>query len=122
MPIANKISTLWIVVLFNMVFADILSFMYPGFLAKVSTGEIDGVTITPGFLLVAAVFVEIAIAMIFLTLALRQRTARTVNLIAVVITIMFVVAGGSLTAHYIFFASIEVIVLIYIAKLAWAWR
>lgn len=122
MPIANKISVLWIVVLFNMIFADIFSFMYPGFLAKVSTGEIDGVTITPGFLLIAAVFVEIAIAMIFLTLALPERTAQTVNLIAVVITLLFVVGGGSLIAHYIFFASIEVIVLIYIAKLAWAWR
>lgn len=60
--------------------------------------------------------------MIFLTLALRQRTARTVNLIAVVISILFVVGGGSLTAHYIFFSSTEVIVLTYIAKLSWAWR
>ncbi|MDE0852629.1 hypothetical protein, partial [Yoonia sp.] len=105
--------TLWIVVLFNI----ILSFMYPRFHTKISTGGIAGVTITSAFLLIAAVFVEIAVAMIFLTLARRQRTVRTVNLIAVVISILFVVGGGSLTAHYIFFASTEVIVLIYIAKL-----
>ena len=27
-----KLSTLWIFVMFNMIYADILSFMYPGFL------------------------------------------------------------------------------------------
>jgi hypothetical protein len=110
--------TLWIVVLFNI----ILSFMYPRFHTKISTGGIASVTITSAFLLIAAGFVDFAVAMIFLTLAWRQRTARTVNLIAVVISILFVVGGGSLTAHYIFFATIEVIVLIYIAKLACAWR
>lgn len=105
-----------------MLFNIILFFMYPGFHTKISTGGIDGVTITSAFLLIAAVFVEIAVAMIFLTLALRWRAAWTVNLIAVVISILFVDGGGSLTRHYIFFASTEVIVLIYIAKLSWAWR
>ena len=105
-----------------MLFNIILSFMYPRFHTKISTGGINGVTITSAFLLIAAVFVEIAVAMIFLTLALRWRAAQTVNLIAALISILFVVSGGSLTAHYIFFASIEVIVLTYIAKLSWAWR
>lgn len=32
-----KLSTLWIFVMFNMVFADIFSFMYPGFLKQIVT-------------------------------------------------------------------------------------
>ena len=32
------ISTLWVVVMFNMIFADILSFITPGFLEEVMTG------------------------------------------------------------------------------------
>ena len=122
MPRATQISTLWIVVMINMVFADILSFMFPGFLAQITTGAVDGVVITPMFLLLAAVFVEVGIAMIYLSRALRPRASRIANLVAVGVTILFVIGGGSLTPHYIFFAGIEVIVLLYIGALAWGWR
>ncbi len=119
---ASQISTLWVVVLFNMGFADILSFMMPDFMAAVLTGEVDGIVITPLFLLVAAVFIEIAIMMIYLTHALSPRTSRIANMGAVVASILFVVGGGSLSPHYIFFASIEVLAMLYIAYLAWTWR
>lgn len=122
MTTATKISTLWIVVMFNMAFADILGFMYPGALAKISTGTIDGVTVTPSFLLIAAVLVEVGIAMIYLSRTLPRSTARIANLIAVPVTIAFVIGGGSLIPHYIFFASIEVIAMLYIAYLAFRWR
>ncbi len=122
MPLASKISTLWIVVLFNMIFADILSFMYPEFLAQITTGIVEGIKITPLFLLIAAIFVEIAIAMVYLTRVLSPRASRFANLVAVVIIILFVVGGGSLTPHYIFFATVEVITMLYIAYLAWTWR
>ncbi len=122
MPRASKISTLWIVVMFNMVFADILSFMSPEFLTQVASGTVEGVRITPLFLLVAAGFIEIAILMIYLTRALSPRASRRANLLAVVVTILFVVGGGSLKPHYMFFAGVEVIILLYIACLAWLWQ
>lgn len=122
MSVTQKIAALWIVVLFNMAFADILSFISPGFVAQVSTGAIDGITITPMFLLIAAVFIQIPIAMMFLTRVMRPRVNRLCNLVAVVLTVLFVVGGGSLMPHYIFMASIEVIALIYIAVLAWGMR
>lgn len=37
--IKEKISILWIVVMINMIFADILSFMLPGFLNDINTGN-----------------------------------------------------------------------------------
>lgn len=122
MTTATKISTLWIVVMINMAFADILGFMYPGMLEKIITGTIDGVTVTPTFLVIAAVLVEVGIAMIYLSRALPRATARILNLIAVPLTIAFVIGGGSLTPHYIFFASIEVIAMLYIGYLALNWR
>lgn len=122
MSLRYKISTLWIVVMFNMVFADILTFISPDFLSQVATGTIDGITITPIFQLVAAIFVEVGIAMIFLTHILKPKLARITNLVAVGVTILFVVGGGSLAPHYIFFASIEVIAMLYIARLAWSWH
>jgi len=121
MSLRHKISTLWIVVMFNMAFADILSFISPDFLTQAAAGTIDGVTITPMFILVAAIFVEVGIAMIFLTQVLRLKLARIANLVAVVITILFVVGGGSLAPHYIFFAVVEILAMLYIARLAWTW-
>lgn len=115
----TQISTLWIVVMFNMAFADILGFMYPGALEKIMTGTIDGVTVTPMFLLIAAVLIELGIAMIYLTRALPWRAARIANLVAAPVTIAFIIGGGSLALHYIFFASIEVLALLAILVLAW---
>jgi len=122
MPTATKISTLWIVVMINMAFADILSFMLPESLQQMLTGEVDGVVITPMFMLVAAILIEVGILMIYLTRALSVRASRIANLGAVVLTILFIVGGGSLTPHYIFIASVEVLTLLYIAYLAWTWR
>lgn len=117
-----KLSTLWIFLMFNMVFADIYSFMYPGVLQQIMTGNADGTQITPGFLLIAAMVTEISIAMVFLSRLLRQRVNRWVNLIGGAITILWVIGGGSTTLHYIFFASIEVVCSLAIIWLAWTWR
>ena len=122
MPIPTKISTLWVVVLFNMAFADILSFMLPEFAVQIQSGEVDGVVITPMFMLVAAVLIEISIVMIYVSRALSRQTSRIANFAAVGVTALFVIGGGSTAPHYIFFASIEVITMIYIAYLAWTWR
>lgn len=121
MTTAQKISTLWIVIMFNIVFADILGFMSPGFLTKVQSGVVDGVTITPFFLLIAAVLLQIPILMIFLTRVLPRNSARIINYVAVVTTAVFVVGGGSTLPHYLFFLSIELAAMLYIAVLAYRW-
>ena len=119
----SKLSTLWIFLLFNMVFADIFSFMYPGSLAQIVSGApVDGTVITPIFLLVAAMVTEISIAMVVLSRFLNQGINRWVNIAAAVVTILWVIGGGSLTPHYIFFASIEVLTSLVIMVMAWKWR
>jgi hypothetical protein len=118
-----KLSTLWTFLLFNMVFADIFSFMYPGFMAQIVAGTaVDGTVITPIFLLIAAVVTEISIAMVFLSRFLKQGINRWVNIIGGVITIVWVIGGGSLILTYIFFASIEVLCSLAIIGMAWNWR
>jgi hypothetical protein len=117
-----KLSTLWIYVMFNMVFADIFSFMYPGALKQIMAGNADGTPITPGFLLIAAIVTEIPIAMVFLSRLLKYGANRWVNVIGGVITILWVIVGGSTTLHYIFFASIEVVCSLVIIWLAWKWQ
>ena len=43
-------------------------------------------------------------------------------MIAGAITIVFVVAGGSLVLHYVFFAAVEVVCLTLIIWYAWKWQ
>lgn len=121
MATAEKISTLWIVIMFNIIFADILGFMSPGFLSKVQSGVVDGVVITPVFLLVAAVLLQIPIVMIFLTRVLARKPARILNFAAVVITAAFVIGGGSIQPHYLLFVSVELTAMCYIALLVYRW-
>jgi Sec-independent protein secretion pathway component TatC len=112
------LSTLWIVVMFNMIFADILSFMKPGFLKDIMTGSTE-IQITQGLLLLFAVLLEIPIAMIFLSRVLNYRANRWVNIIASVITIAFVIGMGTTDLHYIFFATIEAVSMLLIIWYAW---
>ena len=120
--VRGKLSTLWVFLLFNMVFADIFSFMYPGALQQIMTGNTDGTHVTPVFLLIAAAVTEIPIAMVFLSRLLKNGVNRWVNTVGGVITIVWVVALGSMTAPYIFFASIEVVCSLAIVWLAWRWH
>lgn len=117
----EKISTLWIVVMFTMIFADILSFMTPGSLKQIIEGTTD-VKITQELLLVFAILLEIPIIMIFLSRILNYRFNRWANIIASVITILFVIGGGSLYLHYIFFATIEVVCMLIIIWYSWKWK
>ena len=98
-----RLSTLWIFVMFNMVFADIVGFLNPGALEQM-------IAMKPaqGLLLVFSILLEIPIAMIVLSRLLKVRANRWANIIAGVITILYVIGGGNTSITYIFFATIEV--------------
>lgn len=115
-----KLSTLWVFVMFNMVFADIVGFMNPGALEKIMTGAV-GFEITQELLLVFSILLEIPIAMIFLSRVLKYRANRWANIVAGVITILFVIGGGSTYLSYIFFATVEVVCMLLIVWYAWKW-
>ena len=116
MELKEKISLLWIVVMINMAFADIL-----GFMLDWSTGATPEVVATEEMMLMAAIFLEIPIAMIFLSRILKYAANRRANIIAGVLTIVFVVAGGSLVLHYVFFAAVEVACMLLIIWYVWKW-
>lgn len=114
----TKLSLLWIVVMLNMIFADIFSIMVE--LVKKDTMDIPGdVTLV---MAVAAVMVNIPILMIYLNRILSFRLCRLLNIAAAVITILFIICGGSLLPHYVIIASIEIAALIYIVFLNIKWK
>jgi hypothetical protein len=120
--LGTRISTLWIVVMITMIYADILSFITPGELQALWDGK-AGVTITPGLLLVFAVLVEIPIAMIYLSRVLKPVANRWANTVAVAITTAYVLGGGSFNLpHYVFFAGVEIACMAGIVWLVWTRR
>jgi hypothetical protein len=121
MDIRERISVLWIVVMINIAFADICSFMMPGALNDIMTGNAASFEITQGIMLVFAIMLEIPIAMIFLSRVLKYRANRWANIIASGITILFVIGGYSAYLHYYFFATIEVVCMLTIIWSSWKW-
>ncbi len=114
------LSTLWIVVMINMLKADILSLYIPGSLDELA--KFAGETPITQLMLVGAIMMEISIAMIFLSRVLKYRVNRWTNIIAGIITIAFVVGGGSTYPHYIFIATIEIVCMLFIIWIAWKWK
>lgn len=111
-----RLSLLWIFVMFNMLFADIVGFLNPGALE-----EMIAMKPAQGFLLIFSILLEIPIAMIVLSRWLKYGVNRWANIIAGVITILWVIGGGTISVSYIFFATIEVACLLLIIWYAWKW-
>ena len=114
------LSTLWIVVMINMAFADILGLFIPGALEEVAKTSVSTGTTIPQLMLGGAIMLEIPIAMILLSRVLKFKVNRWTNIIASVFTIVYVV-GGTLSPHYIFIATIEVVCMLLIVWFAWKW-
>ncbi|MFD0798437.1 DUF6326 family protein [Maribacter chungangensis] len=119
MDIKTKLSTLWIVVMLNLIFADILSIMVE-LVNKKTLGAILGeITST---MAIAAVLTNIPILMIYFSRVLPYKTNRYMNIGAAILTIVYVVGGGSLMPHYLVCAGIEIIMLLFILRNAFKWK
>ncbi len=116
------LSTLWIVVMINMLKADILSLYIPGSAEELAKTSTSTGTPIPQLMLGGAIMMEVSIAMIILSRLLKSGVNRWVNIIVSLITIAFVVGGGVTYPHYMFIATVEVICLLLIIGIAWKWR
>lgn len=116
------LSTLWIVVMINMLKADILSLFIPGAVDEVAKTSAATGTPIPLLMLGGAIMMEFSIAMIILSRVLNFKVNRWVNIIVSLITIVFVVGGGVSYPHYLFIAAVEVFCLLLVIWFAWKWQ
>jgi hypothetical protein len=110
------LSTLWLFATLNYLYCDVVTLMDP-----VKHGSIQ---LTQGFLLGAAILVEIPMAMVLLSWILKYRANRWANIIAG--TIMTAVQTVTLfvavpTLYYVFFSAIEIACTALIVWYAWRW-
>jgi hypothetical protein len=113
-----KLSLLWIFVVINMAYADILSLMDP---TSPIRGIMAGTPMPAGGLMAGAILMETAIAMIILSWVLNYKVNRWVNIVIGVLNILAVVTGGH-GLYYVFFATVEVICMLLIIWFAWKWK
>jgi hypothetical protein len=116
------LSTLWIVVMFSLLKADILSLFIPGIAEELAQTSASTGAAIPQLMLFGAVMGTVGIAMIFLSRYLNRSANRWVNLIVSPLYILYIVGGGTLYPHYIFLATVEVICLLFIFWIALKWR
>ena len=113
-----KLSLLWIFVLLNMAYADILSLMDPTSAIREVMG---GAPLPSGGLVLGAVIMETAIAMVILSWVLNYKVIRWVTILIGAINIFGVVTGGH-GPYYMFFATVEVACMLLIIWFAWKWK
>jgi hypothetical protein len=119
-----KLSALWIVLMFCYTYADILGFYAPGNLEELLSGEIAGIKMTQSMLLGSAILMVIPSIMIFLSLILKARINRIVNLMAGII--YFIVLVSTLftdknPSYYLLYATVKGVLLVLIVWLSWKW-
>jgi len=112
-----KLSLLWIFVVLNMAYADILSLMDP---TSPIREVMAGAPMPAGGLVVGAILMETSIAMVILSWILNYKVNRWVNIVIGTLNILYVVRGGH-GPYYVFFATVEVACMLLIIWFAWKW-
>jgi hypothetical protein len=118
------LSIIWVFVLMNMIYADILGMIRPGYVDFLDRmgNELSGETV-----LFFAILMEVPIIMILLSRLLARRSNRIANFIGAPLSILWVVVPalmpslGTTPLSYIFFATVEVIAMAFIFWYAWQW-
>ena len=122
----SMLSTLWIFLVLNYLYCDIVSLMDPDLLPQYLAGKVEGMDMSPGFLLGAGMLIEIPIAMVLVSkVVTSRRFNRGANIVAA--TIMTVVQTATLflgtpALYYAFFSVIEIATTAFIVWYAWRWR
>ena len=116
------LSSLWVFVMFCIAYADIIGFIEPGTLQKIINGNV-GFELTPAIILVISLVQAIPIAMILVSRWFRRDVNRWLNIVAGVLTLLYVVGGGNWeSTSYLVFVSLEIVALLGIIWLALNWR
>lgn len=120
------LSTLWIVFVLNILYADIIGVMNVTFndidVSAADNIELVQNILSPGMLLGISVILETAMIMIILARVLKHSANRWSNIIVAIIQALVLTASlfvGSPQMYYIFFATVEFTTLFLIIWYAW---
>jgi hypothetical protein len=121
-----KLSALWISVMFCYIYGDFFSLFVPGRIQGLMNGQSGAGAITPWVLFMYAILLSIPPVMIFLSLILRPKANRIINITTGIFftIVMLLVVSTSLDKwmiFYIYLGVFEVIITSLIVGHAWHW-
>ena len=125
-PVQAKIAAAWTTFMFLYIYVDYFGLYKPGTLDDILAGAIFVFDITPTFLTIGLVSVLIPAVMVVLSMTLRARVNRATNLVVASLYSpysMFNAAGATWewAAFYGISIGVEVLILAFILRSAWAW-
>ena len=123
-PVRTKLAAAWASFMFFYIYVDYLHLYKPGAVDDILAGVVFEFDISQTFVVVSLALVGIPSLMILLSMALPARANRTLNLAVAALYVpvsAFNVLGESWVFFYGLGAAVEVVVLAYILRSAWAW-
>ncbi|MBJ7601156.1 MAG: hypothetical protein DLM67_05890 [Candidatus Nephthysia bennettiae] len=117
-----KISALWTAMLFIFAYVDLFSLYRPDFRADIESGKVFMFDINQTFLFFATLYIIVPSLMIYLTLVMRPRLNRIINIVVAALYAI-TIAGGAVGewGYYILGSVIEALLLAVVVRHAWTW-
>ena len=119
------LSALWIAMLIVFAYVDTFGFFRADILRAALDGKVAamGIAVDQVFLAFTTVYILIPTLMVFLSLVLRPRVNRIVNIVVALVYAVSIIASciGETWAYYLLGSAVEVVLLVAIVRTAWTW-
>lgn len=125
--VKTKLALLWVALMFLYIYNDIFSLYQPGHVADLVEGHLAGVQFTQTVLFGAAALMAFPSLMIFMSITLKAKANRLLNIIVGILHILvllgtqFVGDSKNVWLYWRFYELLEVLLLILIIRTAWKW-
>lgn len=121
-----KLALLWACTMFLYIYADIKALFETGFIQQIMDGNLGGIIVDQSFLLISSILMTIPPVMIVLTILLKAKVNRIVNIIISALHILL--ASGLLLFapirpwfYFIWYSCFEILFLFLIVLFALKW-
>jgi hypothetical protein len=116
------LAALWASVMFCYIYADYFGLFAPGLLAKMNQGLIPPLGPASDAVMVGvSAMMAIPSLMIFLSVALRARANRLLNVVAGALYTAIIAVTMWSGAHFIFYGVLEIALTLIVVRTAWTW-
>lgn len=120
-----KLALFWVALMFFYLYNDLFSFFKPGTVEELVGGSLEGIVFTQELLFGAALLMALPSIMIFLSLTLKAKLNRMVNIIVgifhMIVLVGTLLVPGDLWVYYATYMVFEAVFIILIVWHAWKW-
>jgi hypothetical protein len=120
-----KLALFWVALMFFYIYNDLLSMFKPGTVEELFGGSLEGIVFTQEMLFGAALLMALPSIMIVLSLTLKAKMNRMVNIIVgifhMVVLVGTMLVPGDLWVFYATYMAFEAVFIILIVWHAWKW-